>query len=638
MIAGWVERSPSLEPSVSCKDVADNVAEVPSSGPDNAGVDLEPWGPHPSRVGQGSQEHAWVSEVRREPRRSCIVSTGADRSLGSQHVRVSTLNERRESKIRPGSTRLPDRLQSTLNHAISYAKAGGRKSRRSTPARSSVMASIPTFDIREPTTPATAKELRRIYQLEEPVDENVWSYLSWIAKLVGIFLCIISLWTLWFAPFLAAFANVYPVCQHLLYLDVALDLLYIAGVALEFNISVIDLERRTEIQHRGTIIEIHLNSPTFYGDLISCMISPLLLNGSLRQSSFLLLILAKYFRFHRLLWLPHCMDRIRRNPWFQVIWLVIVLVLVNHVVGCIYFMIIESQGLWDRHVAVLDPPIDEYTFSYTYGINMIHAQVAKADILSFEELLLYCIVAPVGTLISAMAFGEITVLYQRLNLLEGQHSDDMAFSLEAMRILRVPPEMQKRVDQYFRYVHSSRDTFALTKLMSSLNDPLLEELKLHLYKGLVSKAKFFKACPLWFSRWSKLPCHELKFTKHVVMRLQDKIYSPGDYIIRAGQEGDCMFFIIKGNVEVLSADGKVIMIKSGGDYFGELALLTVAEHFDEVLVRFPHELRNAFRGFDLMGGADLDTAFEQARRRIHYRYKLLRGWDLPDLMAPQHVE
>ena len=36
-----------------------------------------------------------------------------------------------------------------------------------------------------------------------------------------------------------------------------------------------------------------------------------------------------------------------------------------------------------------------------------------------------------------------------------------------------------------------------------------------------------------------------EFTKHVVMRLQDKIYSPGDYIIRAGQEGDCMFFIIK---------------------------------------------------------------------------------------------
>ena len=33
-------------------------------------------------------------------------------------------------------------------------------------------------------------------------------------------------------------------------------------------------------------------------------------------------------------------------------------------------------------------PIDEYAFSYTYGINLIHAQVAKADILCVEELIL----------------------------------------------------------------------------------------------------------------------------------------------------------------------------------------------------------------------------------------------------------
>ncbi|KAL8272152.1 hypothetical protein Esti_003921 [Eimeria stiedai] len=160
----------------------------------------------------------------------------------------------------------------------------------------------------------------------------------------------------------------------------------------------------------------------------------------------------------------------------KVAWPVIILVLVNHIVGCIYFMLIDTQGLWERHIAHLDPPIDEYTFSYTYGINMIHAHVSKANILSVEELML-CLIAPFGTLISAMAFGEITVVYQRLHLLEGQHSDDMAFSAEAMRILRVPVEMQKRVDQYFSYVHSSRDTFVLSKLMSSLNDPLLEKLR-----------------------------------------------------------------------------------------------------------------------------------------------------------------
>ncbi|CDJ50358.1 hypothetical protein, conserved [Eimeria brunetti] len=632
MSAGWGSGTSSRDPVIFGENVDGEAAEAPSTHSKNG---VATWGSHPSRVGDGGEHSGWVSEIKREPRRSCIVSTGSPRKVGPQHVQIGYNGEGANTKSGgPRDSSVPECLQNTVNRAMSHIRVGGRRSRRSTAPRDSVLASIPTFDIRETMTPGTARELRRIYQLEQPVDESVWSYLSWVARLEGVAMCAITLWSIWFVAFFVAFCRAYSFCGTLLYIDIALDFFYLVGVLLELNISVIDRERRTEIQHRESIISIHLHSTTFYFDLISCLISPFLFGVAQRESGFLFVMLAKYVRLHRIIWWPPCTDRIRRVPWFQVIWLIFILVTVNHLVGCVFFMVVEAQDLWERHVALLDPPVDEYAFSFAYGINFIHGQISKADILSPHELLLYCIVAPFGTLISAMAFGEITVFYQRLNLLEGQHSDDMAFSTEAMRILRVPAEMQKRVDQYFRYVHSSRDTFALTKLMSSLNEPLLEELKLHLYKGL--------------------HC-DPEFTKHVVMRLEDKIYSPGDYIIRSGQEGDCMFFIIKGNVEVLSSEGKVIMTKSGGDYFGELALLTVgtkrsatvkaktftalarlsAEHFDEVLVRFPHELRNAFRGFDLMAGEDLDTAFEQAQRRIHYRYRLLKGLDPPDFPAEQ---
>ncbi|CDI84908.1 hypothetical protein, conserved [Eimeria praecox] len=630
MSAGWGSGTLSHDHVIFGENVAGEPAEALSNHSSNG---LATWGSHPSRVRDGGEQPGWVSEIKREPRRSCIVSTGSPRRVGSQRVQIGYFGGDGSSKI--GTSRgssMPECIQNTLNRAMSHVRVGRRRSRRSTAPRDSVLASIPTFDIRERMTPETAKELRRIYQLEEPVDEGVWSYLSWIARAHGVAVCLIALWSIWFSWFFVAFCRAYSFAHTMLYLDVVLDLIYIVCVGLELNISVVDRERRMEIQHRETVVGIHLHSATFYFDILSCFISPFLFGARLRESRFLFVMLAKCVRLHRMIWWPPCTDRIRRVPWFQVIWLVLILVTVNHIVGCVFFLVIEAQDLWERHVALLDPPVDEYAFSYAYGINFIHGQISKADILSPNELVLYCIVAPFGTLISAMAFGEITVFYQRLNLLEGQHSDDMAFSTEAMRILRVPAEMQKRVDQYFRYVHSSRDTFALTKLMSSLNEPLLEELKLHLYKGL--------------------HC-DPEFTKHVVMRLEDKIYSPGDYIIRAGQEGDCMFFIIKGSVEVLSAEGSVIMTKSGGDYFGELALLTVgtkrsatvkaktftalarlsAEHFDEVLVRFPHELRNAFRGFDLMAGKDLDSAFEQAQKRIHYRYRLLRGLDPPEVPA-----
>ncbi|KAL8434509.1 hypothetical protein Efla_000025 [Eimeria flavescens] len=133
-------------------------------------------------------------------------------------------------------------------------------------------------------------------------------------------------------------------------------------------------------------MEVHLRAPYFYLDIVSYFISPLLLSSKLRQSGYLM-----------------CMERIRRVPWFQVVWLVIILVLCNHIVGCIFFMLIEAQGLWERHIALLDheeqsikkpkkkaikPPMTNTHLVTLMEIKLVHAQVPKADVLSVEGLLL----------------------------------------------------------------------------------------------------------------------------------------------------------------------------------------------------------------------------------------------------------
>lgn len=239
------------------------------------------WNPHPSRV-DDSNEQEWVSEIKREPRRSCLVTTPSGRKDASPRVQIESFSgEERLNRISSPHPGVQECCQGTWNRAFSYVRSGSRRSRRSTTPRGSIMASIPTFDIREPMTPDIAKEMSRIYQLEEPVDDNVWSYLSWISMTAEITLCLIALWTMWFAPFLAAFAHIYAFCKALIYLDVVLDVFYLAAVGMEFNISVVDRERRTEIQHRGSIAEIRLHSATFYIDILTSVISPLLLVDTL---------------------------------------------------------------------------------------------------------------------------------------------------------------------------------------------------------------------------------------------------------------------------------------------------------------------------------------------------------------------
>jgi hypothetical protein len=49
----------------------------------------------------------------------------------------------------------------------------------------------------------------------------------------------------------------------------------------------------------------------------------------------------------------------------------------------------------------------------------------------------------------------------------------------------------------------------------------------------------------------------------------------GDYVMQAGEDGDCMYFVNSGAVQVL-VDGREVDRLTAGDFFGEVAL-TVAK-------------------------------------------------------------
>ena len=62
-----------------------------------------------------------------------------------------------------------------------------------------------------------------------------------------------------------------------------------------------------------------------------------------------------------------------------------------------------------------------------------------------------------------------------------------------------------------------------------------------------------------------------------VIKLKPVIFTPNDYIIKKGERGDCLYFISKGQVEVINDDtGDTIATLGVGAYFGEIALIDSA--------------------------------------------------------------
>jgi glucose-6-phosphate 1-dehydrogenase len=66
---------------------------------------------------------------------------------------------------------------------------------------------------------------------------------------------------------------------------------------------------------------------------------------------------------------------------------------------------------------------------------------------------------------------------------------------------------------------------------------------------------------------------KLVFLQNLAMMLKPVAYSEGEWIIRQGEMGREMYFIARGEVEVLDAAGKRLATLGEGNFFGELSLL-----------------------------------------------------------------
>ena len=128
-----------------------------------------------------------------------------------------------------------------------------------------------------------------------------------------------------------------------------------------------------------------------------------------------------------------------------------------------------------------------------------------------------------------------------------------------LRYRRVPLHLQHHIFDYYRYLWENRMGYDESSVLEDLPPTLRQELSLVLKSDLIKKVSFLRDA-------------SLELVQALSLEMRAVVFTPGDIILQEGDTGRHMYFISRGTVDVLAADGAVATL-SDGDFFGELALL-----------------------------------------------------------------
>jgi len=82
-------------------------------------------------------------------------------------------------------------------------------------------------------------------------------------------------------------------------------------------------------------------------------------------------------------------------------------------------------------------------------------------------------------------------------------------------------------------------------------------------RGVIETVPLFEAC-------------DGVFQHNIAMVLKPEVVDAGEFVIRKGDVGDKMYFLVRGEVEVVDGEGRVVNTLGPGSFFGETALILAA--------------------------------------------------------------
>lgn len=177
------------------------------------------------------------------------------------------------------------------------------------------------------------------------------------------------------------------------------------------------------------------------------------------------------------------------------------------------------------------------------------------------EIAYAILVMILGVGVYGYVIGNVAALLANIDPAWVRHRELVNRVTAFMRYRRVPPALQRRILDYYQYLWEKRLGYDETAAISGLPPTLRTQVSLFLNRDILKKVPFFRGA-------------SDDFIEAIALEMHPAIFVPGDFVMKAGELGDAMYFISQGMVEVVSSDGQTVYATlAAGDFFGEIALL-----------------------------------------------------------------
>eukprot|EP00755_Sulcionema_specki_P028763 Sspe_Gene.90626::Locus_62151_Transcript_1_1_Confidence_1.000_Length_2060::g.90626::m.90626/K04950/CNGA3; cyclic nucleotide gated channel alpha 3 len=300
---------------------------------------------------------------------------------------------------------------------------------------------------------------------------------------------------------------------------------------------------------------------------------------------------------------------------------VVLILWLTHWLGCVWVLIVRLEGekptvwYWTQN-----PGLTEEGAFFKYILGVYWALTMMTGYGSIIPQTDYQVIYSLFTVLVGVAgnvgvLGTLGSLVQNLDSSGALFRQKMDALSDYMRYRKISLDMQRRIMEYYNYLWGSRRGIDEATLIMELPHYLREEVSLYINREIISKVPLFNEC-------------DEQFKTAVVIKLIPTVLLPGSFIVRKGEVGREMYFINRGEVQVISdhrdpSERIVYATLRDGSFFGEVALLfndsrrtatVIASQFCDLFV-----LRK--EDFDLIKESfpDQSRAIQRAAQK---RYKL----------------